>query len=475
MSAPLIAVAIATVIATQLLTNQVKDDLYRARVKMGEAQGQQLDRLAQAVNEYSSKNATALSSGVGAVVNVSGTPATVANKYAPTVAELTTMGYLKANFSATNYFGGNYSVTLSLKPTGCSYPNCSIGGLVYLTNAVLSRGLPDITVLGAATQKVGSAMGFSKQATPGTIYGHSGGWNEPNPAGNVAGILAEQVGTFSYDSLYYRLDGAAGLTAAFNAGGQAFNNIKSVAPGTACTGNSFAISDGTNGVAAGAVLSCQGGAYASQSSDFWQSPVASKASLDLITCNASNAWQTKVVKTPSVGSGPRAYTCNGAGGWLPLALDDNGNLTVPGALVANGNVTLGNAAADTVTINGTTTVNSGLTVGNGTAATATNTLVINRTATEGTACPAGTPNGALARDITTPGLILSCQSSSWRKASGTSGFQGIYTVAFNGSCQAANPLTGACSCPAGSAARRGGTFYLNGFWSSQPDNLYACY
>lgn len=97
-------------------------------------------------------------------------------------------------------------------------------------------------------------------------------------------------------------------------------------------------------------------------------------------------------------------------------------------------------------------------------------MTLNTVVVAGNACA---PNGRVARDAT--GLLLSCQSGVWKKASGSTGFNGVFTVAYTGGCQAVNFLTGACSCPAGSTASLAGTFYMNGFWSSQPDHLYACY
>ncbi|ACT52145.1 shufflon system plasmid conjugative transfer pilus tip adhesin PilV [Methylovorus glucosotrophus] len=146
-----------------------------------------------------------------------------------------------------------------------------------------------------------------------------------------------------------------------------------VTNGTACTTNGVVARDAT-----GAVMSCQNLTWQPQGSAYWKDPVSTKAALNTIPCDASTAWQTRIVQTPSVGTGPRAYTCNGSS-WMPLAVDDSGNLTVTGTL------SLGKA-------------------------------LVNDVVTEGSAC---TPNGLVARDSV--GLILSCQSSLWAKASGESG------------------------------------------------------
>ena len=98
--------------------------------------------------------------------------------------------------------------------------------------------------------------------------------------------------------------------------------------GSACSTVGAIAQDGT-----GALLGCISPAmtWQSQGSAYWKDPVANKAALDAITCNASTSWQTRVVQSPTTGSGPRAYTCNGAS-WQALAVDDSGNLTVAGLL-----------------------------------------------------------------------------------------------------------------------------------------------
>lgn len=132
----------------------------------------------------------------------------------------------------------------------------------------------------------------------------------------------------------------------------------------------------------GKVLMCDGALWKQQGSDigYWKDPVNNLASLPV--CDAASAFQTRVVTTPSVGAGSRAYTCNGAGSWQPLAVDDAGNLTVAGTLTA-GNITT-------------------------TGRTTTGTLALNTISTEGTAC---TPNGLVARTAT--GGLLVCENGAY--------------------------------------------------------------
>ena len=167
----------------------------------------------------------------------------------------------------------------------------------------------------------------------------------------------------------------------------------------------------------GKVSSCQGGLWKAQGSAYWEDPIDKKVNLDAITCNASILGQTRVVRDASDGAGrPRAYTCNGTA-WTPLALDENGNLSIPGTLNVTGTATL--ARVD-------------------------GTLEVASVAVAGGACA---PNKRLAMDAN--GGLLSCKSGLWTAPGGGSYGGGYMVWRVSGGCAQANPRTGACNCPAG--------------------------
>lgn len=122
--------------------------------------------------------------------------------------------------------------------------------------------------------------------------------------------------------------------------------------------------------AAGRVLSCQtapDGAHAwkRQGSGYWKDPVADFAQLP------TNAALNNVGDVRMVTGLGRAFTWNGTA-WVGLAVDEQGNLLVPGTMTAN-------------------------------------YVRLNQVVSKNTAC---TANGLLARDAS--GLVLSCQSGTWR-------------------------------------------------------------
>lgn len=170
----------------------------------------------------------------------------------------------------------------------------------------------------------------------------------------------------------------------------------------------------------GKVYSCQGTTWREQGggSAFWGDPVANFAGLP--ACGASSQGATRIVRDAADGANrPRAYTCYGAA-WVALALDNSGNLNVPGIATA-AMVRANNAFS----LNGVTVINGSRSLTNITHADIAGTATINKlagnlevtvVATEGGAC---TPNGRVARN--TDGLLLSCQSGVWKKAAGESG------------------------------------------------------
>lgn len=134
----------------------------------------------------------------------------------------------------------------------------------------------------------------------------------------------------------------------------------------------------------GMVISCQNGTWQPQGSAYWKEPVSTYASLP--TCTASSIGQTRIVQYPSVGSGSRAYSCNGSN-WNALAIDDAGNLVISGT--ASLATLAGNLQLDASTI-----VNVG------------------------DQCPRGAiDNARIARD--TNGQILSCQAGFWARQGAT--------------------------------------------------------
>ena len=280
-----------------------------------------------------------------------------------TVAMMKATNNLDAGFSATNPYGQTWQLEV-LEP--------SAGNLQALAISTGGQALTDKVVTKIATV-IGSAGGFLPLNDTGiyaggsaNAYGAFAGFTIPTAnftgiaGGKIASLLTFNNGQLVDNRLYRNVvPGQPQLntmnTPLIMASTQTLNG--------ACATTGAIAQDGT-----GAVLSCQAGTWQAQGSAYWKDPVATFAALPV--CNAASTWQTRIAQTPTTGTGPRAYTCNGAS-WKALAIDDSGNMTIPAT------VTVGQAQINTVV-------------------------------TENTACAS---NGLVARDAV--GLLLSCQSGVW--------------------------------------------------------------
>lgn len=299
------------------------------------------------------------------------------------VSDLIATGYLTAGFSVTNPRLQSTCV-LVLEPT----PN-------RLTGLVITEGgdtIDDLT-LGQIAATIGGSGGGIYSTAPTVVQGAMGGYNFPvaaygNPnslgqrcdgtAGNIAVAAGHPVMALPY------ADGAQGASTLYRdavPGNPSLNTMNT--PILMGAGSQQTIGDACTTVGAigssatGAVLACEGGVWKQGGSAFWADPVATAGAMP--ACTAALLNQTRVVQTPSIGTGPRAFTCNGAGSWLPLGVDDAGNLAVAGTATMGG-------------------------------------LVLTTVNVENTACPT---NGRVSRNA--GGATLHCESGVWRRGVNSSG------------------------------------------------------
>lgn len=299
------------------------------------------------------------------------------------VPDLIATGYLTAGFSVTNARRQSTCV-LVLEPTANR-----------LTGLVITEGgdtIDDLT-LGQIASTIGGSGGGIYSTAPTAVRGAMGGYTfpvgaygNPNSLGQrcdgTAGTITVSAG-HPVMALPYA-DGAQASSTLYRdsvPGNPSLNTMNTPilmgagsrqTIGAACTTVGAIASSAT-----GAVLACEGGIWKQGGSAFWADPVATAAAMP--ACTASLLNQTRVVRFPSVGTGPRAFTCNGAGSWLPLGVDDAGNLAVAGTATMGG-------------------------------------LVLTTINVENSAC---TANGRVSRN--TAGATLECDSGRWRRSVKTSG------------------------------------------------------
>ena len=315
--------------------------------------------------------------------------ATASNPVLIRVSDLIASGYLNSGFNVKNERQQDTCV-LVLQPAA--------NKLMAMVATEAGNDIDDLT-LGQISATIGGEGGGIYTNNPNVVRGAMGGWSVDLSAAPYSAFTnANNLGT--------RCDGATGgavqlmpghnfMALWFDSGSDLsstlYRNAVPGNPGLNTMNTPILMGAGaiqtsgatctTNGAlgrdTSGAVLSCVSGVWTapSGSSPYWGDPVATFATLPV--CNAANINQTRVVQTPTVGTGARAYTCNGSGTWQPLSIGDTGGITIPGTATID--KLAGNLQVTTIVV-------------------------------ENSAC---SPNGRIASDAN--GLILSCQSGIWKK------------------------------------------------------------
>ncbi|MBK4736086.1 hypothetical protein [Noviherbaspirillum pedocola] len=119
----------------------------------------------------------------------------VADGNHPDVSDLVALRLLPANFSGAAIGGGRYRIALEVTPPGCRQ-DCSIEGAVYVDQPFRVNGKIQHPRTGRAVQLLGADGAASRPENPAVLSGYGGRFTLPNPAGDVAGILAERFGYY---------------------------------------------------------------------------------------------------------------------------------------------------------------------------------------------------------------------------------------------------------------------------------------
>ncbi|SFV05839.1 shufflon system plasmid conjugative transfer pilus tip adhesin PilV [Pseudoduganella namucuonensis] len=260
---------------------------------------------------------------------------------AVTLAQLQTAGFLPASFSATNAFR-QASCVLVRQDVASRLDSlvATFGG-----TAIPDRDLPLVAML------AGQGGGYISAAVPGTARGAS--WelvttNYRNVACGGTVVLtgaAANDGGHLVSSLFH--DGPGQLSQDFlyrNAvpGRPELNQMNEpitmagdglVALGAACGANAALAMDGTSR----ALLVCgTDGLWQSATASSWKAPVATHLALPT---TGNTAGDVRMVTDVN-----RAFTYSGTG-WVAIAVDQSGNMSMEGTLTAAQVATSGNVAA----------------------------------------------------------------------------------------------------------------------------------
>jgi prepilin-type N-terminal cleavage/methylation domain-containing protein len=266
------------------------------------------------------------------------TPTSTLTQLTVKLADLQGAGLLPANFALTNVYGQTPCMLLNK-------PDPTKGQIDALIVTEGGTDIPeaDISYLAANAGAGGGAITYDipgDSASGIVARGVYGGWQlnagqlglftANNCSGTPAGLwhLASSLfygsGGAAQNEFLYRkqVAGNPGINQMDAPIGMAVNALKTV--GDLCSTAQIAMDAVT-----GNLLTCDLGAgkFTGPANTSWKAPQANYAAITTMPSNQGDVYVAM--------DNGRAYMSDGGGGWLPLALDNNGDLTVPGDLTMN--------------------------------------------------------------------------------------------------------------------------------------------
>ena len=170
------------------------------RLAAAQVQGDNMEVLRRAGEQYVADNANALQAGTAVVAGGVILPpgSALGQSYSPRVADLVAARYLPAGFSPTASFSidvspGNYQVRIVRSPVTCfaDPASCDVSGIVYIDTPITENGNPNFPMIAGILSKLGGNGGSSVIGNAATISGIGGGWTVANPlSGNPPGVVA---------------------------------------------------------------------------------------------------------------------------------------------------------------------------------------------------------------------------------------------------------------------------------------------
>ncbi len=190
----LLALVIFAIVAKGQLDGRQQEQ----RITAGRLQGDVLNLMKDAVNNYALENYPGLQADLA--VSKMGTTlapgAADGQSMSPTIANLIAMGYVTPGSSSVAQLNsGRYRVRLSKTPAGCVGVACNVTGTVYIDQPIRAPGTTNIAgvQVGAIVDKVGGDVLVALGNNPANLVGINGA-TIPNPLGVSEGVVGARVG-----------------------------------------------------------------------------------------------------------------------------------------------------------------------------------------------------------------------------------------------------------------------------------------
>lgn len=191
----IISALLALVIGSVVSVGVIEGKATEVNVNSGRLQGDLLNLMRDATNNYAMENYPALQQNQPVTKN--GVTLSGAQAMTPQIADLIGMGYLPTGTSAqARLSSGVYRVSLARTPAGCAGVACNITGQVYIDQPIRKYGSTDMNgvAIGALMDRVGGDVLVSLPSSPANLQGMNGTTLANPVAGNPAGVVGTRVG-----------------------------------------------------------------------------------------------------------------------------------------------------------------------------------------------------------------------------------------------------------------------------------------
>ena len=196
----IVSALLALVIGAVVAMGQIEGVRVERQTKSGALQGELLNLVKAAYNDYAMENYPALQNNLPVTKNGFTLPAGNAfgQTMAPRVQDLVNMGYLSPGTTdqAMLADGGVYRGVFRREPAACAGVTCNIPGTLYIDQPILVRGTAEMNGLavGSVIEKVGGDALVSLNTNPTQLVAINGA-NVPNPlAGTPPGVVGARIG-----------------------------------------------------------------------------------------------------------------------------------------------------------------------------------------------------------------------------------------------------------------------------------------
>jgi hypothetical protein len=197
----MLEISLALMVLAAATYGTIREQARGQQISAAYLQADALKAFRDAADAYVQENYTALQFQQNVTVNgvTLANGAGVGQSRRPRVQDLVAMGYLRQGFEdrAILTATGGYSTLITLAPSGCVGPACSVTGLAFLSQPVVIPGTSNENYIatGAIMSRLGGISGTTDPSNTAQVVGVAGTYTAANPvSGSPRGVVVAAFG-----------------------------------------------------------------------------------------------------------------------------------------------------------------------------------------------------------------------------------------------------------------------------------------